>query len=358
MRTIADRLGWGVAGVAIVTLVLVLAGAVGAGSLDPPGTPGPTAGVLRPGTPITAVPYTISQPGSYYLTGNLTGVAGQNGILITTSGVTLDLNGFTLQGVPGSSMGIRVEQTTFKRAITIRNGIVRGWGDTGINAQWALGGVVDSLTAEGNGGWGIIVGADSTLTHCAALYNTQTGISASGSTIRDCTSAANGGHGYQLYHAMLIDCVADNNTFDGVDASYSSRIQGCEVFQNSGRGIHALSSVVTDNQVYQNDGTGIAIEQSGSLVTDNNVHGNSLNGVGAGILVSGSASRIDENHVSDEGATPAQDVGINVTGSDNVVVRNTARGNADNYSLTGAGGDYGPEALAATTTSPWANIGN
>lgn len=356
MRTIFDRLGWGVAGAAIVTLVLVLAGAVGAGPLDPPGAPGPTAGVLRPGTPISALPYTISQSGSYYVTGNLTGASGQNGILINANSVTLDLNGFTLQGVPGSGTGVKVDQTGFKRAITIRNGIVRGWGDTGISAQFAIGGVLDSLTAEGNGTFGIVVGADSTLTHCAVLYNGATGIEAQRSTIRDCTAAANGGNGFRFTASVLIDCVSDDNAFDGIVASYSSRVQGCVVQQNGGRGIHALSSVVTDNEVTQNDGNGIEIEQNGSLVSGNNVHINSFNGAGAGILVTGSASRIDGNHVTDEGGTPTQEVGINVTGSGNVVVRNTARGNVDNYSLTGAGGDYGPEALAATTTSPWANI--
>ena len=39
---------------------------------------------------------TISQPGSYYLTRNLT-VSSGDGINITTIGVTLDLNGFTIR---------------------------------------------------------------------------------------------------------------------------------------------------------------------------------------------------------------------------------------------------------------------
>lgn len=356
MRTIFDRLGWGVAGAAIVTLVVILAGAVRAGPLDPPGAPAPTAGVLRPGTPISTLPYTITQPGSYYVTGNLTGASGQNGILINANSVTLDLNGFTLQGVPGSGTGVKVDQSGFKRAITIRNGIVRGWGDTGISAQFAIGGVLDSLTAEGNGLFGIVVGADSTLTHCTAVYNGATGIEVQRSTIRDCTATGNGGNGFRIGASVLIDCISDDNGFDGITASFSSSIQGCVVEQNGGRGIHAQSSAVRDNRVAQNDGNGIEIEQNGSLVVGNSVHINSFIGAGSGILVSGSSSRIDGNHVTDEGGTPTQEVGINVTGSGNVVVRNTARGNVDNYSLTGAGGDYGPETLAATTTSPWANI--
>ncbi|MBN8616615.1 MAG: hypothetical protein J0L92_38875, partial [Deltaproteobacteria bacterium] len=46
--------------------------------------------------------YRISQPGSYYLTGNVQGALGKSGIQITSSNVTLDLNGFSLEGVAGA----------------------------------------------------------------------------------------------------------------------------------------------------------------------------------------------------------------------------------------------------------------
>ena len=47
-------------------------------------------------TPISALPFTISQSGSYYLTGNLDGSTG--GIDITADEVTLDLMGFAIDG--------------------------------------------------------------------------------------------------------------------------------------------------------------------------------------------------------------------------------------------------------------------
>ncbi len=62
-----------------------------------PGAPGPTGRTLEqiaPRIPLAAAT-TITQPGSYFLTANIT-VATGNGIAINSDNVTLDLNGFTL----------------------------------------------------------------------------------------------------------------------------------------------------------------------------------------------------------------------------------------------------------------------
>lgn len=352
-----DRLGWGLAGTATLALVLVIAGVVSAGPLDPSGPPSASSGVFGSGTPISSLPYTISAPGSYYLTGNLTGVSGQDGIKIESNDVTLDLRGFTLQGVPGSDNGVEITTGAItRRAITIKNGTARGWGGSGFFAQFIEGGVFDSLTAEGNGQWGILLGGSgAALSHCSATRNGQSGISAFQATITGCTSLWNGGHGYQIGTSVLTDCVAGHNTFNGIDASWS-RIEGCHVFQNLAIGINASQGDVIANKVMYNSGTGIEVTSEGSFVTRNMVHANSQTGTGYGINVTGTVSRIEANHVTDLGSFVKQDIGIRVVGGENVVINNSAHDNVTNYDLTGAGGSYGPLQNAASATSPFANI--
>ena len=89
-----------------------------AGDLTPPAGPvAPTMKTLDEVEPRTAINltntpgdadsvYRITASGSYYLTGNITDQADKSGIEIATSGVSIDLNGFALIGVPGSGAGM------------------------------------------------------------------------------------------------------------------------------------------------------------------------------------------------------------------------------------------------------------
>jgi len=100
------------------------------GSLTPPGPPALTMKTLQqvePRTPITnaTTPVTISVPGSYYLTTNLT-VSGGDAITIATNGVTLDLNGFTIASTANPASGTAVLINSGLRNITILNGNIQG----------------------------------------------------------------------------------------------------------------------------------------------------------------------------------------------------------------------------------------
>jgi hypothetical protein len=98
------------------------------GDLTPPGTPAPTMKSLdqiEARTPISSAPFTISQPGSYYLTTNVS-VSSGDAITIATNGVALDLNGFTLSSTEASPTGNGILLNSGLRNITIANGFIQG----------------------------------------------------------------------------------------------------------------------------------------------------------------------------------------------------------------------------------------
>ena len=84
-------------------------------------TPGDTAGF----------PVTISQPGSYRLSSNLTVPSGQSAITITVPNVTIDLNGFSMttpaQPSGGGASSIIYSGTVPPRHISIANGFIDGF---------------------------------------------------------------------------------------------------------------------------------------------------------------------------------------------------------------------------------------
>jgi len=98
------------------------------GSLTPPGAPAPTMKTLtqvEPRTPIAAAPFTISTPGAYYLTTNLTVTLG-NAITIAASGVTLDLSGFTIASTDANDTGNGILLNNGLSDIAIVNGHING----------------------------------------------------------------------------------------------------------------------------------------------------------------------------------------------------------------------------------------
>ncbi|MCU0797464.1 MAG: hypothetical protein MUF31_16210, partial [Akkermansiaceae bacterium] len=142
------------------------------GPLTPPaGPPGPTMKSLdqvEPRIPLTAATappdassaYVLSQPGSYYLTGNVAAAGKANAITIQAAGVTLDLGGFSVTGA--SNQGIRL--TTTARA-TLRNGFIDASGGThAIRAEGSL--VAEDLTLRGSTGNLLQATAPASLRRC------------------------------------------------------------------------------------------------------------------------------------------------------------------------------------------------
>src|ERR1035437_7780338 len=98
------------------------------GSLTPPGAPALTMKSLdqiEARRAISSLPYTISTPGSYYLTSSFIVNSG-SAITITANQVTLDLNGFTLSSTEATPTGAGILLAGGNSDITIRNGHIKG----------------------------------------------------------------------------------------------------------------------------------------------------------------------------------------------------------------------------------------
>ncbi len=198
-----------------------------AGSLTPPAGPvSPTMKTLQqvePRTPVqtlsgnASTQYLISQSGSYYLTDNIVGVSGKHGITIDADNVSLDLRGFTLQGVSGTQHAIFVN--CCHHDLSISNGIITQWSGIGIDSGLGTNVLVEKIVSFANGGEGIKVDH--------------------GSTLRDCVTHSNIDNGIEVtYACTLSHCVAYENQANGISFLDHCTFLNCEAFSNSGAGFH------------------------------------------------------------------------------------------------------------------------
>lgn len=213
---------------AVCTLAATIAFAQG--SLTPSGPPVPSMKTLQqiePRTPISSLPFTISAPGSYYLTGPLEST--NTGITVSANDVTIDLMGFTIGGAQNTNHpGIHVSGTNnvMRRNVVIRNGSITRFG-IGVLIENTQGGRVHDVVIHQNRAEGIFlrsndpgVCSDITIEHCSVTENASFGIFARSETIsRNCrghTIRNNQISGNYARGVILISsegCVVDGNTF-------------------------------------------------------------------------------------------------------------------------------------------------
>ena len=210
-------------------------------------------------------------------------MSGKNGILVSASGVTIDLNAFNLLGVAGSLNGIR--SLGLLANITIINGSVRSWGGAGIDLTVGgptFTGRLSELRLRDNGGYGLAAGIGFTIDSCVSIGNGTTGILAfNDSTIHHCVSNGNGSNGIYASDGVVSECVVNDNAADGISGGGVAKISNCSLERNGGNGIVASErSAITNNTVFGSAVVGIKV--SSNCVVSGNfcVQANGASGVG------------------------------------------------------------------------------
>lgn len=254
-------------------------------------------------------PVTVDAAGSYRLTGSLVLNASQanvDAILVTAStGVVIDLNGFSLQGPssctnlqPCSPAGTsRAIDATIRPGVVVRNGVVRGFPGGGV--MLGTRSRVEDVTALGNGFAGIQV----------LEFGGVTG----------CTAGINFGHGILTGASSIVEGnVAEDNAENGIQTGLASVISR----NTSGGNVVGIAaggtSVVSENTARANRGSGIAC--TGCSLIGNAAHGNN----GAGFqLDSGSGYSQSVLRSNNGGSDQPQvlggvDLGLNICGASDV----------------------------------------
>jgi len=231
---------------------------------------------------ISELPYTISQPGMYRLTGDLSlSTQNTNGITIDADNVTLDLNGHALIG-PGKAAGTTGNgidvPTPEKYNIAIRNGTVRDWRLDGVYALPARNSQFEALRCYNNGGPGIRAGPGSTASGNTCYSNGVHGILGYyGSTVTGNSCRDNGYNGIQTSNGVTVSGnTCYSNAGDGINANNGSTVSGNTCYGNGDDGIYVVSgSMISGNTCSSNTGDGI--QATDSLVAENCCMNNGTN---------------------------------------------------------------------------------
>lgn len=211
--------------------------------------------------------FRITQPGSYYLTGNINGVSGKAGIFIASADVTIDLNGFAMIGVAGASQGI-VAPSNLQR-ISVRNGKVRAWPFTAVS----LG--PDAMVED------LQVGAN---------LSTDAIVCGDRSIVRSCAVQAAASGFYVGSGSLVLDCVATGvgNGVSCPTAATDVRVEGCRLLgANAGTGLNLGARSTAKECTLSAFGIGCT-SGAGSTVDSMTIAGGSLGlFAGADCVISG-----------------------------------------------------------------------
>ena len=169
------------------------------------------AGNVTPGD-AAGFPVTISTPGSYVLAGNLQVPANVSGFVVTATEVSIDLNGFRINGNRGTG-GIGIDG--HQRNLTVRNGTIRNFTLDGVRSLGAML-IVEDMRIEENGRMGV--------------YDQANGF------------------------ARIVSSTIFGNSASGIQCGDSCHVEGNIVSSNGFRGVYltGLGATVLGNTIFNN----------------------------------------------------------------------------------------------------------
>jgi hypothetical protein len=281
-------------------------------------------------TSISALPLVITQAGHYCLTQNLryegaVPVSGQldNAITVVADDVTVDLNGYTMQGgvnasINPASAGVRGSD---RKNVTIRNGAIRNFG-IGVQLSDAAGGItpmgsmVERLLVDG------------------ALIS---GLSIAGQNA----------------------IIRDNRISNLASTSTTYMAVGIVSYGTNARVTHNAISNISSATL---SASGISVDGSGSLVQDNSIFNINPGKTGYGVIATANASGslVKGNVISNVNASMGMGV-VTVQGVTNFAVDdNMVSGYSTGMNLGGPTNKFKNNIVNGATTIPYnggTNIG-
>lgn len=207
------------------------------------------------------------------LGGSLTVTSG-DGITVNADDITLDMGGHTLFGRNTAQTGINVPNSIYN--LVIRNGVIRDWQFSGVDASDADNSQAHDLRLFNNGRDGISLGNNAVIHDCQAAFNTQEGIEAvSGSTIQRCSAWQNGRFGIAVGNgSSIINCTARENG-NGMAVGNYGVVQSCTISDNTTNGMFIGNGCyISQNTIALNSQDGLHVQGDKNHIESNTINGN------------------------------------------------------------------------------------
>lgn len=319
-------------------------------------------------TPISSLPFIITQPGSYYLNQSLTG---SSGITVSASNVYIDLNGHALSGSAGNTSAGIATSAAFHN-LTVLNGTVNNWGKEGINYSNSNTCHFENLQLNNNLRDGLFSGKNTIVKKIIATANSQDGIDVGeSSVVEECICEMNLNDGIELDNGSICSgCSAKSNSLVGIKSTGMATIQNCNAHNNTSYGFQlGIGTEASGNNAMGNISHGYYVLEGCHLFE--NVARSNNNGFelfGNNIIVENCSAKSNTtngfscsfNYVHLHGNTASNNVhGYNISGTSNLLVKNTAINNTTSGFTVVAGNNVGTilsTATLNTNTNPNANI--